>query len=231
MIRLSDIRINLSPKLSVRIPDFTLRDKTIYLLTGESGSGKTTFLKFLAGYISDNKIQESFSSPKTALLLQNPMHQMITSTVRTELQFPLIQQNISKNETETRVNSIAEYFGLIPIMDEKLHNLSFGELQTVMLATTLLIPAELYLLDEPTSHLDPVMSHKMYQWIRGNSKECSWIIASQYADEYRYADRVIIFEDLFLNKDIPAHDYPGLKESEYMLSHPETLQYLARFQK
>lgn len=225
MIRLSDILIDLSPQKTVRISHFALQKNTVYLLTGESGSGKTTFLKFLAGYISTNKIQGSFTYPKSALLLQNPMHQMITSTVRSELQFPLIQQGISLRRCHGKINAIAEYFDLMPLMDEKLHNLSFGELQIVMLATTLLIPAELYLLDEPTSHLDPAMIDKMYQWIRtdGKHKNCSWIIASQYPDEYRYADRVLIFENLALIRDIPARDYPKLKESESMLCNAEIL--------
>lgn len=227
MIRLSDIRINLSRQQTIRITNFTLQKNTLYLLTGHSGSGKTTFLKFLGGYLPSNKIQGSFSLPKSALLLQNPNHQMITSTVKSELQFPLIQQGISLQRINNKVNAIAEFFHVMPLLDEKLCNLSFGELQTVMLATTLLIPADLYLLDEPTSHLDPMMSDRMFQWIRmeGKNKICSWVIASQYPDEYCYADRVLIFENLSLIQDVPAGDYPGLKESESRFNSHETLQY------
>lgn len=214
MIRLSELHITLSPDFSIDIPPLNLNKASVYLLLGDSGCGKSTLLKCLGGFIPESHIQGTLSSLKTALLLQNPMHQMITATVASELAFPLIQQGLTPETIRARVEETAAYFGLNSLMDEKLYDLSFGELQTVMVATTLLIPADLYLLDEPTSHLDHPMIDKMYRRIRSllQKSGATCLIASQYPDEYIYSDRVLVFRQHVLQENLPAESYPSIAD-------------------
>jgi energy-coupling factor transporter ATP-binding protein EcfA2 len=217
MIRLSELRITLSPETSILIPPLDLNLGSVYLLLGDSGCGKSTFLKSLAGFIPSSSMQGTIPPIHTALLLQNPMYQMITSTVDSELKFPLIQQGYTTGEIQKKVEETADFFGLTALMNEKLYHLSFGELQTVMLATTLLIPADLYLLDEPTSHLDYPMIERMFNWIRKNvdASGAGCIIASQFPDEYCYSDRILLFSGHTLKENIPSCSYP-----EYTVKNP-----------
>ncbi|BFN36657.1 ATP-binding cassette domain-containing protein [Fidelibacter multiformis] len=208
MIRLSELQLYISDSISLFIPPLDLHEGTIYLLLGDSGCGKTSFLKALAGFIPDDKILGDIPAFRSSLLLQNPMHQMITTTVESELKFPLIQHGFPDDVVEHKSRDIAEYFHLESLLETKLYDLSFGELQSVMLAATLLIPADLLLLDEPTSHLDYPVIEKMYSWIRKYRQNSSCLIASQFPDEYCFADQILHFHGHRLVQAIPAKDYP-----------------------
>lgn len=217
MIKLSELHLHISPNTSIFIPPTAFHYASIYLLLGDSGCGKTSFLKALAGFIPQNQIAGAVPKIRTALLLQNPMHQMITTTVKSELKFPLIQHGYGEEDVRKKSEEIAVFFGLDTLLNSKLHDLSFGELQSVMLAATLLIPADLILLDEPTSHLDYPAIEKMYAWIRKHGKQSTFLIASQFPDEYRYADYVIHFQNHQLTHSVPAKDYPRFaKENRYI---------------
>lgn len=232
MIRLSEIQLQISDSISLFIPPLNLHKGTIYLLLGDSGCGKTSFLKALAGFIPNEKIQGVIPLIRSSLLLQNPMHQMITTTVESELKFPLIQHGFPHDVVEQKSRDIAEYFHLESLLKTKLYDLSFGELQSVMLAATLLIPADLLLLDEPTSHLDYPTIQKMYSWIRKYKQNSSCLIASQFPDEYCFADRILHFHGHRLDHNMPAKDYPLFsREHEFAsgLATEEIIAYLTSF--
>lgn len=226
MITLSKLRINLSPNISVYIPPLTFQKGKIYLLLGDSGCGKTSFLKALAGFIPKNHLEGTLPTFQTALLLQNPMHQMIMSTVESELKFPLIQYGFSDNDVEKKSTKIAEFFRLDSLLKSKLYDLSFGELQTVMLAATLLIPADLILLDEPTSHLDYPMIEKMYSWIHQYGNDSAFLVASQFPDEYRFVDTVLHFMGHQLKYMLDTNNYPQFIQENHDISRleAETIQ-------
>ncbi|MCD6233767.1 MAG: hypothetical protein DRP86_02715 [Candidatus Neomarinimicrobiota bacterium] len=229
MIRLSELRLHISDSVSLFIPPLDLHKGVVYLLLGDSGCGKTSLLKALAGFIPDDKIEGTIPAVRTSLLLQNPMHQMITSTVESELKFPLIQHGFPDDAIEQKSREIAAYFNLESLMKIKLYDLSFGELQSVMLAATLLIPADLILLDEPTSHLDYPAVEKMYRWIRKHKQNASCLIASQFPDEYRFADQIYHFQGHRLIHSIPADDYPRFareKNSASGLAAEEIATYI-----
>ncbi len=218
MIKLSELRLNISRNTSIFIPPMAFLNASIYLLLWDSGCGKTSFLKALSGFIPENQIVGTVPKIRTALLLQNPMHQMITTTVESELKFPLIQHGYGEQDVRKKSEEIAVFFGLDALLNNKLYDLSFGELQSVMLAATLLIPADLILLDEPTSHLDYPAIEKMYAWIRKHGKQSVFLIASQFPDEYRFADYVIHFQNHQLIHSGPAKDYPHFVQKNRHLS-------------
>lgn len=140
------------PEINVQLGSFSLKveasslaRKQVVGIIGANGTGKTTFVKALAGLVK----------PKEKLDLDlkisyKPQH--IVPDART-VRLALLEAN--KNAFSQRFQlAIIEPLQLDPIMDKPLNELSGGELQRVAIATCLIREADLYLLDEPSTYLD-----------------------------------------------------------------------------
>jgi len=196
MIKLSNIKIS-RKYFDLNIENFTVEEKKCTLLLGSSGCGKTTFLKLLSGFIEryDGEIVYDKNST-VSIMLQNPINQMITPTVETELKFTLHNQRIDDKIIEKKVKDITKFFEIDNLLNSNLRELSFGELQKVMLCATFLIDTDCFLLDEPTSHLDYNSTKILYNYIHNIIVEGKTvIISSQNFDEYLFVDKVIIMEN------------------------------------
>ena len=138
-----------------------LQDASLYLnerdrigIVGINGTGKSTFLKIIAGIEQpDSGVVSINPNLKIAFLPQNPAM---------DDEFTVVQQ-VAKIVTP-RFGDINDYemkamlarLG-ISDFDAKIKTLSGGQRKRVALAATLLCPAEVLILDEPTNHLDSDM--------------------------------------------------------------------------
>lgn len=149
---------------------------SVYLLAGMNGSGKSTFLKVLAGgaggysgeiRVDGKNIRES--KPKHAcfhvsLSPQYPEIQFSLATVRDELRFTARKTKTPVNEEfESEVLDILQ---LGAHLDESPFDLPPGKRKLLSLAIAALIPAPFTALDEPTSGIDPRHKHRVLQFIQ-----------------------------------------------------------------
>jgi len=133
-------------------------------LVGTNGAGKTTLLKAIASLVPLSAGSVSFVDfpaprPRIGMLLQEPDNQLITSSVRHELEL-----------SATRARSVAEAterFALGRVLSRNPHRLSGGEKQRVALASVWLEDPDVLLLDEPVSFLDPPMAARCVEFVRG----------------------------------------------------------------
>jgi len=179
---------------SLRTPHFALGESVIALLAGESGCGKSTFLKLCSGILKpESGSIHLIPKVSPALMLQNPLYQVISSKVYDELAFPLQNMQLSAREIEARIQEAAALWQIDALLGRNLHSLSLGELQKVMLAVTLIMKRPLTLLDEPSSHLDSNSIARLYQILGQETKRGhSFIIASQNLFELHFCDELIL---------------------------------------
>lgn len=119
----------------------------IVVLLGENGTGKTTFIKMLAGRDPEmrDKIPELNVSYKPQTV--NPS---FDSTVR-----DLLNMRIAGTYTQPAfVSDVTKPMLLDDILDNQVLELSGGELQRVCIILALGKPADVYLIDEPSAYLD-----------------------------------------------------------------------------
>lgn len=141
---------------------------------GESGTGKSVFIKCIVGLVK----ADSGSIKVLGKKLDNLGHEELDNlrlkvgylfqggalydsmSVKENLEFPVRRSNISKNKNEIKemVEEVLESVGLKEATGKMPAELSGGMKKRIALARTLILKPEIILYDEPTTGLDPVTS-------------------------------------------------------------------------
>ena len=152
---------------ALRDVDLNLRGGTSLALLGENGAGKSTLLRCLLGLLRPSRGKAFLFGeepaperlPKLAARLgycpQNPSTYFVRSTVREELLRTMQLRGSEGAEARRKVDEHLESLGLSGLADRNPRDLSTGEREKVVVASTLLSPLpELVVMDEPTRGLD-----------------------------------------------------------------------------
>lgn len=175
--------------LKVEGGDFT--DSEILVMMGENGTGKTTFCKLLAGAIApDNgleipKLNISMKPQKIAPKFPGTVRQLFFKKIRASFLHPQFQTDVVK---PLKIDNI---------IDQEVQTLSGGELQRVAIVLALGIPADIYLIDEPSAYLDSeqrIVCSKVIRRFILHAKKTAFIVEHDFIMATYLADRVIVFE-------------------------------------
>ena len=147
-----------------------LDDVNFYLNEGDktgvigiNGTGKSTFLKVLAGVTEPDGGKLSRNpNVQVSYLPQNPvMDDNATIVEQVFLHFPAEFRALNEYEAKSMLNRLG-----LPDFEQKVGTLSGGQRKRVALAAALIHPANILVLDEPTNHLDSEMVAWLEDWLR-----------------------------------------------------------------
>ncbi len=144
---------------------FDLNSNKKYLIVGESGKGKTTFLKILAGIVDYegeveiDKIELSTISPSSLYKYLSYVQQdsfILNDTIRNNIDLTSshTDQEILEVIKKVQLDTLVNKKGLDTYISEELFAVSGGEKQRLALARSLIKKPHVILLDEVTSSLD-----------------------------------------------------------------------------
>lgn len=131
-------------------------DKKIYGLKGDSGSGKTTFIKALLGlieykgelFLDGEKLK---NRKNFQVVFQNPFNSFDSTR---KIRFS-IDEILSLNGVEINLEELANKVGVdTSLFDKYPKELSGGELQRLSIARAISTNPKVLIFDEPTSALD-----------------------------------------------------------------------------
>ena len=132
----------------------SVREGEILSISGGNGSGKTTFLKLIAGIMEpDNGRIRVAAGRRTALLPHNPTDLFTRNTVRDEL--VCTQDSVENEISYEAVADVVRTCMMEDLLLRHPYDLSGGEQQRLALAKLMLIDPDIFLLDEPTKGIDP----------------------------------------------------------------------------
>jgi energy-coupling factor transport system ATP-binding protein len=149
-------------------------------VTGLNGTGKTTLLRCLAGFLkpSSGEVRILGGAPdpyrlrgRLGCLFQNPQKQLFENTVREEVAFPLKRFGLSGGDAALRVEETLEACGIAHLAALSPHKLSYGQKHLVALASVLAPRPELLLLDDPLAGLDAKFSQMVMELLSRRSAE------------------------------------------------------------
>lgn len=206
MINIRGLKFSYPGGFELDIPELSLSQGKIYLLTGPNGSGKSTLLEILAlllpaayreflyrGSPLPDSGRELLSIRREITLMeQNPY--LFRETVEENLAYGLNIRRVDRSEIAERVDSLLEILGLRDFRDRKVGELSGGEKQKVALARALLIRPEVLLLDEPTANVDRASVEFIEEKIKDYHRERKGIViwATHNRDQaYRVGDEML----------------------------------------
>lgn len=198
--------------------DLTLATGQIACLLGQSGCGKTTALRVIAGFQAPSQGQVMLHERD---LTRVPPHQRHIGMVFQDYAlFPHLNvaQNIGfglhalpSNERQNRVAELAELAGLTPLLTHYPHQISGGQQQRVALARALAPRPQLILLDEPFSNLDADLRGRLAQDVRALLKQqntTALMVTHDQQEAFALADQIgILHQGRLIQWDSPQRLY------------------------
>lgn len=181
-------------KLQVEEGEFT--DSEILVMLGENGTGKTTFIRMLAGMTAPDPgsteegaelpaFNVSYKPQKISPKFEGTVRQLLHKKIRESYLHPQFNTDVMKP------------LNIEALMDQEVQNLSGGELQRVAITLCLGQPADIYLIDEPSAYLDSeqrIMASKVIKRFIMHSKKTAFIVEHDFIMATYLADRVIVYE-------------------------------------
>ncbi|GAC1621789.1 MAG: energy-coupling factor transporter ATPase [Ktedonobacteraceae bacterium] len=172
------------------------------VLTGASGSGKSTFVSALNGTVphfyggqgtgilnvcgqdpADVSMSTIFRN--VGVMFQDPTAQIFETTVERELTFGLESLGIARQEIYARVKSVATTLRIVHLLYRKPHQLSGGEQQLVLLAAFVALAPQVLVLDEPMTMLDARARHRVHDALRAmHSQTNGLVVIDHQLDDY-----------------------------------------------
>jgi ATP-binding cassette subfamily E protein 1 len=134
-------------EFSLTIEGGTINENEVLGVVGPNGIGKSTFAELLAGELDP----EEGSVDARLDVAYKPQYIEIDQPMRVDAFLSSITNDFGSSYWNTE---IAEPLQLDPIMEQHLTDLSGGERQRVAIAACLSEDADLYVLDEPSAHMD-----------------------------------------------------------------------------
>ena len=146
--------------------DLEAKDGELLVLLGPSGCGKTTALRMVAGLedvtsgsikIGERVVNDVEPKDRDVAMVFQSYALYPHMTVAKNIEFPLRQRKVNKEEREKMVADTAATLGLSALLDRRPAQLSGGQRQRVALARAIVRSPQAFLMDEPLSNLDATL--------------------------------------------------------------------------
>ncbi|MBW1820184.1 MAG: ABC transporter ATP-binding protein [Deltaproteobacteria bacterium] len=232
-LNINTISKNYDPKCVINALSLELKKGDLGCLLGESGCGKTTVLRCIAGFetIQSGSIRidgSTMSTPKDNIPPENRGLGMIFQdyalfphlTVKKNITFGL--SKLSSQIKKHRVMEMLELVGLTVDANKYPHELSGGQQQRVALARALAPNPELLLMDEPFSNLDVALRERLCVDVRKILKEIgisALLVTHNQHEAFAMADVIGVMREGALEQ----------WDTAYNLYHRPKSQYVADF--
>lgn len=167
----------------IRIPRFTLAERTQVAMSGTSGTGKTTFLHLIAGILTPDSGTITLDGQPMSALSEAARDRLRATEIGyifqtfnllqgfTVLENVLLGMSFGPGADRSRAEALLERVGLSGRLHHFPRQLSTGQQQRVAVARALAHRPKLVLADEPTGNLDTANAREALSLIREGCAE------------------------------------------------------------
>jgi ABC-2 type transport system ATP-binding protein len=198
LIQVANLSKRYGPFWALRGASFSIRQGEILGLIGPNGSGKTSLFRCLAGVLPatlgdvhvDARPVPPSGRKRILYFMPDGIRPWPEQTADWALRFT---STIYEGEPRAR-DEVIELLALRPLLGARLAELSKGEHRRVLLATALLTPQPLLMLDEPFDGLDLRQTRDVMAVLREHASRGRTLFLSihQLGDAARICDRLVL---------------------------------------
>lgn len=211
-IEIKELSFSYDSKPFIDNLDLKIDDGEMVGIIGNTGSGKSTFVRLIAGLIkSDNgkiiidgdditnkKFNKKILRRKLGIVFQFPEMQLFEQTVEKDIFFGLKQYKLTYDEKYKRAKEALELLGLDfeRIRDKSPLALSGGEKRKVAVAGILVCKPKYLIFDEPIAGLDCNSRESFMKLLLALKQNSTTIIIISHNTDYlaEYADRILVMD-------------------------------------
>ena len=187
--------------------NLTIADNEFIVLLGQSGCGKTTTLRAIAGLetidegdilIDGKAVQHMKASDRDIAMVFQSFSLYPHMTVYENIAFPLRATRMSKTELDRAVREVAGVLRITELLDRKPSNLSGGDMQRVAIGRALVRRPKAMLMDEPIGALDAKLREEMRAEIKRlhiQQGSTTIYVTHDQIEAMALADRIVIMHE------------------------------------
>ncbi|MFT8565388.1 MAG: ABC transporter ATP-binding protein, partial [Acetobacter orientalis] len=176
------------------------------ILAGSSGSGKSTIIELLLGFITPESGKILLNGAPLETIVPDALARMISwigqkpvlfaGTVRENILFAAPHADEDALQAAIKASAVEEFLPLLPHgletqIGEGGFGLSGGQAQRIAIARAYLKNAPILLLDEPTAHLDPATEKSVFESLQRLAVKKTVVLATHSAAAHIFHGRRI----------------------------------------
>ncbi len=203
---------------AVRDASFEIQDGEFVALLGPSGCGKTSILRMIAGLeaisrgairIGDRVVNGLKPSERNIAMAFETYALYPHLPVRENLTFCLRARNLPKAEIDARLKQITQALGIEALLDKIPSELPGGQQQLVSVARAMIRDPNVFLLDEPFSHIDASVRVQVRAEIKrlvNRAGTTTILVTHDQHEAVAMADRIVVMNFAEVQQVGTAHD-------------------------
>ena len=212
-IEIKELSFSYDSKPFIDNLDLKINDGEMVGIIGNTGCGKSTFVRLIAGLIksdsgkiiidgddiNNKKSNKKILRRKLGIVFQFPEMQLFEQTIEKDIFFGLKQYKLTYDEKYKRVKEALELLGLDfeKIKDKSPLALSGGEKRKIAVAGILVCKPKYLIFDEPIAGLDCNSRDSFMKLLLALKQNGTTIIIISHNTDYlaEYADRILVMDD------------------------------------
>jgi multiple sugar transport system ATP-binding protein len=187
--------------------NLTIEDNEFVVFLGESGCGKTTTLRSIAGLetidsgeilIDGNPVQDKKAEARDIAFVFQSFALYPHMTVYENMAFPLRATGVNKSEIDSNVRRVADILQIAPLLNRRPSAISGGDMQRTAIGRALVRNPKALLMDEPIGALDAKLRDDMRIEIKRlhvKQGTTTIYVTHDQTEAMSLADRIVIMHD------------------------------------
>lgn len=189
---------------AVRGISLDVADREAVFLLGPSGAGKTTTLRLVAGLeeagagrimIGGRDVTQWTPRERNLAMVYDKHSLFPHLSVFENLAYPLRIRKMAESEIRRHIAGVAETLQIEKLLERRPNQLSGGQMQRVAIGRALVRDADVFLLDEPISHLDAQLRARMrveFKRLQREFKATMLYVSHDQLEAMTMADRIVL---------------------------------------